>query len=323
MPINPPGSSADQALESVQRALLEVDQIEARLGRVLRDTIDQLLDGVHTGRYRWKDLYKTEKTHAGTLVEINMQREFNFQDGVLLDYSIAGTEVDCKYSQTMGAWMIPPETKGQLCMVVCASDEESIWSAGLVRAAEQHLSSGTNRDQKRTLSKQGRESITWLFKNRPLPPNVFLQLRADQAEYILDHKSGQERVNRLFTYAQGLIIGRAAVATAGRQDDFMKRARGNGGARSTLRSEGIVILGHEQKQIAHDLGLKVIPEKGELVSVRLARVPEGTNRKTVEISGERWAIALQAEPAEMAPVLPRAKPSGSKKAKTSKTRSRR
>src|SRR3954466_8238712 len=103
MPQNPPWTAAapspDPELESARQKILSLDPDGARIGRVLRRTIDQLLDGVNTGRYRWDQLYKTEKTHAGTLVEINLQREFEFEDGVDLDYRIAGAEVDCKFSQ--------------------------------------------------------------------------------------------------------------------------------------------------------------------------------------------------------------------------------
>ncbi len=47
-----------------------------------------LLDGQHTGRYRWDQLHKTEKTHFGTLVEINLQRAFGFDDGMTMDFAI-------------------------------------------------------------------------------------------------------------------------------------------------------------------------------------------------------------------------------------------
>ena len=49
-----------------------------KVAKVLRRTYDMLLDGQHTGRYRWDQLLKTEKTHFGTLVEINLQRAFGF-----------------------------------------------------------------------------------------------------------------------------------------------------------------------------------------------------------------------------------------------------
>ncbi|OJT17511.1 hypothetical protein BO221_45765 [Archangium sp. Cb G35] len=301
-------ASSDPQLETVRRAILELDPNGIRIGQVLRDTIDQLLDGVHTGRYKWDQLFKTEKTHAGTLVEINLQREFKFKDGALLDYSIKDIEADCKFSQSLYGWMIPPEAEDHLCLAVWASDEKSMWSAGLVRASKQHLSSGENRDRKRTLSQTGRGAITWLFENHPLPPNVFLRLAPEKVDHILDTtKSGQERVNRLFMQARELIISRAAVATAAQQDDFMKRVRENGGAREKLRRFGVVILGHEHRELARALKLAV-PEKGEFVSVQLVRVPAESSRPAVIIEEERWAVALPGEPMMTAPKLPRAAP---------------
>jgi len=84
-----------------------------------------LLDGQHTGRYRWDQLYKTEKTHFGTLVEINLQREFGFADGVAMDFAICGIDVDCKYSQDRGEWMIPPEALGQIILGLWAGTRQS------------------------------------------------------------------------------------------------------------------------------------------------------------------------------------------------------
>jgi len=59
----------DVELEAVAAVVRGTDPDATRqaIGWVLRDTIDQLLDGQHTGRYRWEQLIKTEKTHAGTL----------------------------------------------------------------------------------------------------------------------------------------------------------------------------------------------------------------------------------------------------------------
>lgn len=311
MPANPP--PADRELEVVRRAILSLDSDGAHIGHVLRDTIDQLLDGVHTGRYQWSQLYKTEKTHGGTLVEINLQRRFRetFRDGETLDYLIEGVEVDCKFSQDMFGWMIPPEVENHLCLLVWASDTDSKWSAGLLRASTQYLppkGEKENRDKKRRLNDAGKEAITWLFKDCPLPPNVFLQLTTEQVQDILfdQTKDGQERVNCLFTHAQQKIVGRAAVATAGQQDDFMRRVRDNGGARGALRSSGIVILGHEHQQIARALDLPT-PNKGEFVSVRLVRVPATAGRKIAVIADEHWAVALPGEPSAAAPKLPRMK----------------
>jgi hypothetical protein len=107
---------------AVAAELRALDPNGSRTAQVLRNTFDQLYDGQRTGRYRWDQLYKTEKTHCGTLVEINLQREFKFLDGDVLDYTIANVDVDCKYSQTVGGWMIPPEARDHVCLVVSASD---------------------------------------------------------------------------------------------------------------------------------------------------------------------------------------------------------
>ena len=50
------------------------------------------LSGSVSAIARWDQLYKTEKTHFGTLVEINLQREFGFADGVAMDFAIQGVD---------------------------------------------------------------------------------------------------------------------------------------------------------------------------------------------------------------------------------------
>ena len=71
----------DAELNLVRRELEELDPDGDRFAAVLRDTLDQLLDGRRRGRFDYRDLYKTEKTYMGTLVEINLQRAFDFEDG--------------------------------------------------------------------------------------------------------------------------------------------------------------------------------------------------------------------------------------------------
>jgi len=203
----------DNELGAVRGKISEIDPKGERIARVLRQTLDQLYDGQRTGRYRWDQLFKTEKTHCGTLVEINLQREFEFQDGLDLDYRIAGVDVDCKYSQTLNSWMIPPEAHGHLCLVVWADDQKSIWSMGVVRADQGHLNTGSNRDNKATLNQAGREAISWLFRNSPLPPNVLLHLDRAVVDRFMAMKSGNKRINELFRQTLGMRVGRGVVAT--------------------------------------------------------------------------------------------------------------
>ncbi|KUO20341.1 restriction endonuclease [Streptomyces dysideae] len=302
-----------QDLAQDDRELIEVyDHIRAldpsgqRFAFVLRDTIDQLLNGEVTGRYDWKTLFKTEKTHAGTLVEINLQWEFKFDDGINMDYQIAGVDVDCKYSQQFGAWMIPPEALGHLCLLVWADDYKTQWSAGLLRIRREWLNGGNNRDLKLTIKAEHRDKILWLWRNAELPENVLLHMNPLDREAVFASKSGQQRLNELFRRVQRRRIGRNVVRTVAQQKDYMKRVRGNGGSRSALRPEGIIIMGdyESHRAVAQRLGI-LQPREGEFVSVRVARA--GTRHRSapqITLDGETWVVADDSDPAEIAPHLP-------------------
>jgi Restriction endonuclease NaeI len=297
-------ANADEEILAVAAWLKSKDPDGSRVARVLRDTLDQLYDGQRTGRYRPDQLMKTEKTHCGTLVEINLQREFVFDDGVLLDYKIEGIEVDCKYSGSEFGWMIPPEAIDQICLVVWADDMKSQWSLGLVRMTQSILRGGENRDKKTSISEPGRSAIHWLHKRADLPPNVLLHQPQAVIDKIFSHKSGTKRVDELFRLVQRQRIGRGTVATVAQQDDYMKRIRYNGGSRSSLQPEGIIILGQYKSHvvIAKALGLPT-PRAGESVSCRLA--PDCQDgREVVLIQGARWALAGDLEPSIFAPQVP-------------------
>ena len=298
-------ATKDTELIAVAAELLRQDPHGLRTARVLRGTFDQLYDGQRTGRYRWDQLYKTEKTHCGTLVEINLQREFKFTDGLILDYRIAGFEVDCKYSQTVGGWMIPPEARGHLCVVLSATDGAApLWNMGLVRAIPAYLNPGVNRDGKAALAAAGKNALFWLFRNAALPSNVLLQLDAQSVAAIFAHGSGQKRINELFRLGVGRIVGRAAVATVAQQSDYMKRVRANGGARTTLQQEGILVLGQfsSHKAIATSLGLPS-PGPGDSLSVRVTPAA-GKGSGVAMISGGYWRVANTGDAVVRAPDLP-------------------
>lgn len=266
----------DHEVDAVVAAIRELDPDGSRTAGVLRDTVDQLYDGNRTGRYRWDQLFKTEKTHCGTLVEINMQREFEFADGDLMDFNIADIEVDCKYSQSLGGWMIPLEAVDQILLVLTASDELSSWSMGVVRASPESLRGGGNRDAKTSLTAEARDEITWLHLNAPLKPNVLLHLPEDDADRIFAEKSGLRRIEMLFRLCQDTVLSRNAIATVGHGlDDPLRRVRsGNSGARGRLAQEGIIILGGQEAsdlEVAESLGLPKL-EKGEFLSTRRRNV---------------------------------------------------
>src|ERR1700677_327488 len=170
------GRGDDPELAGVAAALTALDSGGTRMAAAIRGALDMLLDGQHTGRYRWDQLHKTEKTHAGTLVEIALARVLHLADGTTLDYTIAGVDVDCKFSHRLGGWMIPPEADAKLMLLVQASDEDGTWSAGLVRTVSGYLSPAGNRDLKRALNDRGRTAVHWLHARAPLQAEALIRL---------------------------------------------------------------------------------------------------------------------------------------------------
>jgi hypothetical protein len=309
----------DPELDAVEAELYRIDPTSEQFAEVLRDTFDQLYDGQHTGRWNYDQLHKTEKTHMGTLVEINLQRRFDFDDGDSTDYRIVGIEVDCKYSMSYGGWELPPEVIDHLCLVITAADVSNSWMAGLLRIKESYLRSRVNRDGKRQLKAADRARIRELWPGHgELPENLFLNIDAGIRERIFSARAkrgshhGQAQTNELFRLVQRRIIRRAELATVARQDDFMKRARSNGGARGQLQPEGILVLGHQDNDplVAAALGLPA-PRKGEFISARVVPARENRDDLVADIDGNKWSLARAGDPAVAAPVIPRRKGSAS------------
>src|ERR1700676_5379102 len=303
----------DPELSAVEAELHRLDPAGVQVAGVLRDTLDQIYDGQHTGRWNYNQLYKTEKTHVGTLVEINLHRQFGFADGTATDYRIAGIEVDCKYSMTYGGWELPPEAIDHICLLVTANDQRNSWAAGLIRVKASFLRARSNRDAKRQLAAASHTHIRKLWQdNQRLAENLFLYLDADIRDRIFNARAnrgshhGQARTNELFRLVQQRIIRRAELATVAQQDDFMKRARGNGGARTQLRPEGILVLGHQENDplVAASLGLPV-PKKGEFVAGRIVPARDDREDPAAAIDGEHWALSRPDDPVVLAPVVPR------------------
>ncbi|GAB3953248.1 hypothetical protein GCM10029976_093060 [Kribbella albertanoniae] len=302
----PPAAIVDPEIDAVEAELLRLDPSGDRVARVLRETLDQLLDGRRRGRWSYTDLHKTEKTYMGTLVEINLHREFDFADGDDTDYQIAGVQVDCKFSQKIGGWEFGPELVGHLGLVVWANDLQSIWRAGLVRASTGILRESTNRDAKRKLTQTGLAQVRWLWDSHPgLEPNQILQMDPIQRERIYSAgPSGQARLDQLCRELQRVILRRTTVETIGwGLVDPLKRMRANKGARDNLRPEGLLVLGHQDNDplVAAALGLPR-PTKGQFIVCRVVPAEVGTG---AEISGTWWRPAELEDPVVSAPVVPR------------------
>jgi hypothetical protein len=128
------------------------------IGLLLRQCIDEVLKTPKTGRYRYEELERVEKTYIGQLVEIEIRSLLQLQKGKLLDVVILNREVDIKH--TMGNnWMIPPEAVDRVCLLVAADEERLRCYFGAFVARPEYLTSAGNRDKKRTISASGFENI--------------------------------------------------------------------------------------------------------------------------------------------------------------------
>jgi hypothetical protein len=303
----PPSREADPELWAVYDALVSLDRLGVRTAYALRESFDQIYDGQRTGRWDYSQLMKTEKTHLGTLVEIWLQREFMFKDGNELDYSIAGVDVDAKWSRNLYEWEFPLEmySRGnKVAIVVWANEATARWAIGLIRVSDDVLLPlGRQRDQKRRLNVFGKDRILWVHRDMSMIRNALMHLPSESVTRIFAARSGQRAVEELFREAQGRLINRATITTVAQQVDAAKRVRD---ARLKLREEGIVILGHYQPHplLAEQLNLPV-PTLGSFVSARLVPASGGDSHGAIYIAGSAWRVAQVGEAVVMAPELPK------------------
>ncbi len=294
----------------------------------IRDSLDELMDGQRTGRWCYQHLSKTEKTHLGTVIEVNLTKEFSIPNGEDIDWRVAGEDLDCKFSKDLGGWEIPMEMytceehgdrAGKMdhpALLVWVNDDKSQWAAGLLRCRDEILRWKTvkggserlrayNRDNKRRVGADSMSEIYWFWGGLQgdLPENTLLHMDADVRSRVLSAgMSGQQRVISLFREMQGVIVRRPIVLTVGQQDDAPKRVRD---ARLQLAGEGIIILGHLRPypMIAQTLGLPV-PIKGEWLSVRLTAVDASSDRPKVYYGDTWWAIHEEGDPTGPVPLVP-------------------
>ncbi|MFG2749860.1 NaeI family type II restriction endonuclease [Streptomyces xanthophaeus] len=304
----PEGSAvSDPALEEVIASILKKGRgaLDRRFGEVFRRSVDEILDGRRTRRYNFNKVSTPEKSYLGAKVEILAREEFDFGQGVDIDFCIAGHGVDAKFSAT-GEWMIAPKNVGEICLVMQASEETSLFSVGVIRAAPELLRPGSTRDSKRSLHAVGKRSIRWLVRDAKYPRNQLMELYRtdrDAADSIFSIPGGgQQRINELFRRVQRKLINLTTVQTVASQEDSSKRVRD---ARLELRSEGILILGYHRrhKDIAAALRLSDISQ-GHWIAVQVHPNEPGNNAPVATVNGIAYRMAVPGDVPVEAPELP-------------------
>src|SRR3954462_3700755 len=116
----------DEVLASISDAILSFaggrSKLSWEVGELLRECFDGDIKTPKTGRRLYDELEKTEKTHIGTCVEIEVRDRLRLARGKVLDCEIAGFEVDIKFSIAK-SWMIPPEAFDRPCIIISADEK--------------------------------------------------------------------------------------------------------------------------------------------------------------------------------------------------------
>jgi hypothetical protein len=219
-------ASVDHELDLVFDFFEGKPNLERTFATAIRQALDEVIDGPRTGRFRFSELEKTEKTYIGTRVEIVVRAALGLERQGKLDTIVADVPIDIKWSASE-AWMIPTEAVGQICLLVGTRTQGGqIFDVGLQRCSASLLNLGSNKDQKTSLSAVGRAGIRWLVGNGELEPNYLSTLPEALVQEVLAERSGQARLRRLFSLLPpGTAVPRMAAATLGQQADPMRRLR--------------------------------------------------------------------------------------------------
>lgn len=227
---------------------------------LIRQSLDEVIDGPRTQRWEVGQLESTEKTYIGTKIEILVRAELRANRGTSLDCQIDDLEFDVKWSLT-GKWMIGPENVDKLCLGVATLESGRVFSVGTFRATQATLSPGRNRDKKAQLSAEAwRGNVRWLVQGAHLPDTFIAKLDPETRKHIFAGSSAQERVRLLANLVRGVPIPREAFETvAGNKHDPMRRLRQDKLKGAPL-GEVTLLSTKYGKQILASLGFDDLPK---------------------------------------------------------------
>jgi hypothetical protein len=233
------------------------EKLTAALPQILQDAIDFVIDPVRTARNSVSELDNVEKTFIGLKVEHFLRDFLNVPSGVR-DLVIDGTDVDVK-NTVSSTWTIPPETyrSEEPCLLIAIADAEKRFWLGLIIAKPSYLTKAGNRDSKRSVSAEGLRNIFWIVAGASLPPSRFQNIDLKRFRELRMIRGGSKRAAQFFRENLGKAVDRVVLQTLLHdQLDYMKRLRGNGGARDILKKDAIILLSSTfDKAKLEELGL--------------------------------------------------------------------
>ncbi len=294
----------DVDVDTLASALRELDPSGSRFAEVLRRCLDMLYDGARTGRYRWEQLTKHEKTFLGSLVRQETAREFGLVEGEKLEFRLRDVEFNIGFSTTVGRWLVPKHAVGAVYLLLAGNEDGGAVSASVVRASRDRLGM-PSQDLKRVFAPAGRAAMRWLYRQTPLPVNLLATLPAEDLEAIFSPRSGAQRVSELFRRVLQQPIDSTAVRTVAMQVDATKRARD---AQYILRSEGILVLsgqGESSRIVLERLGLARQPGAWWMSVPVTPFADHDTEERRIFADGVQWVVARPGDPVVEAPSVHR------------------
>lgn len=243
------------------------DALRAAFPELMREAIDFVLDAVRTGRTELSELDNVEKTFIGLKVEHFVRDYLDVPKGIR-DLVIDGLDVDIK-NTTAETWMIPPETyrTEDPCLVIASEAATRRCWLGLIVARDAYLTK-PNRDMKRGVASGAFENILWLVEAAPMPQSHWQGIDMEEFRELRKMRGGSRRAATFFSRHLRKPVHRSVVqALLYDQDDYMKRLRGNQGARDILRTQGIALLsGFYDTALLAELGIVGVAAD-EMISV--------------------------------------------------------
>lgn len=215
-------------------------QFAVRVGQLIREAVDYVVDAPTLFRYSVEDLDPDEKTAIGKRIERLLRFQFDLPKGKNLDIQLGGEDVDIKTTMRKN-WMFSTSSHGHINLLIAYDENLATFKLGLAYVLEHQLGAH-NRDRKQSLSAEHRENIYWILKDEPYPPNFLARLPDDVLSKIVAPKTGMKRVLQLLRSATGSPIPRHVICSVANQKDPLRRTRSNGGARDILWQEGILVL---------------------------------------------------------------------------------
>jgi Restriction endonuclease NaeI len=219
------------------------ERLRAVLPLLLKDAVDFVLDPATTGRTVIEELDKVEKTFIGLKVEHFLRDMLGLPKGKRDLAGVGGLDVDIK--NTIGTtWMIPLETyrSAEPCLLIATAKFDGRCWLGIMLARDSYLGA-KNRDQKRSVTAEGKRNILWLVEDEPYPLSRWAEIDMAVFRELRRIKGGNKRAAEFFRKHLGKIVHRSVVQSLLHdQDDYMRRLRGDKktvGTRDILKKENI------------------------------------------------------------------------------------